>query len=61
MYYESAILINKGKIKEGFELLEKALEKNHRMLKNFLKLFPSVVKHPQVVELILKYRRRKRL
>jgi len=61
MYYESAILINKGKIKDGFELLEKALEKNHRMLKNFLKLFPSVVKHPQVVELILKYRRRKRL
>jgi tetratricopeptide (TPR) repeat protein len=61
IYYESAILISSGKSKEGFLLLEKALELNHRTLKKFLKIFPAAVKHPQVVELILKYKRRKRL
>jgi tetratricopeptide (TPR) repeat protein len=60
-YYESAILINLGKTQEGFLLLEKALETNHRQLKRFLRIFPAAVKHPQVVELILKYKRRKRL
>lgn len=60
-YYESAILISLGKTHEGFLLLEKALEANHRQLKRFLRIFPAAVKHPQVVELILKYKRRKRL
>lgn len=61
LYYESAILICLGRTKEGFLMLERALELNHRTLKSFLKVFPAAVKHPQVVELILKYKRRKRL
>ncbi|MFN5423338.1 MAG: tetratricopeptide repeat protein [bacterium] len=60
-FYQSAILLAMGKIKEGMKLLESSAEKNPRSLKSFLKLYPSSVKHTQVVELILRYKRRRRL
>ena len=60
-FYESAIKIAQGKIKEGVAMLEQALEKSPRFLKHFLKLYPSSIKHPSVVELIIKYKRRRLL
>ena len=60
-FYHSAILLAMGKTKEGMSLLEASAEKNPKYLKSFLKLYPSSVKHTQVVELILRYKRRRRL
>lgn len=60
-YYESAILLSMGKVKTGLEFLESSIEAYPRLLKKFLKLYPSSVKYPQVVELILKNKRRKRI
>ncbi|MEY3432145.1 MAG: hypothetical protein RL131_81 [Bacteroidota bacterium] len=60
-YYRSAILMSVGKLNEGLLLLEQTLEKSPKQLKYFLNLFPSSVKYPQVVELILKFKRRKRI
>jgi tetratricopeptide (TPR) repeat protein len=60
-YYESAILLVTGKVKEGLHLLEKSIEVSSKQLKTFLKLYPAAVKYSQVVELILKFKRRRRL
>lgn len=60
-FYESAILLSKGQTKEGVAVLENSIESNPKQLKHFLRLYPSAVKFPQVVELILKFKRRKRI
>lgn len=60
-YYESAIMLATGKLKEGMQLLEKSIEKSPKQLRTFLKLYPSAVKYNQVVELILKLKRRRKL
>jgi predicted Zn-dependent protease len=60
-FYESAVLLSQGHIKEGISVLEDSIEAHPKQLKQFLKLFPSAVKFPQVVELLLKYKRRKRI
>jgi len=60
-FYQSAVLLMQGNIKEGVAVLEASIEIHPKQLKQFLKLFPSAVQFPQVVELILKYKRRRRL
>lgn len=60
-FYWAAILLALGKNKEGFEALEATLERYPKQLKSFLNLYPSSVKHPQVVELILRFKRRRRI
>jgi tetratricopeptide (TPR) repeat protein len=57
--YKSAILIAQGKIKEGIICLENILSTSPRHLKDFLKLYPASIKYPQVVEVIIKFKRRK--
>lgn len=60
-FYESAVLLSQGHVKEGISVLEDSIEAHPKQLKQFLKLFPSAVKFPQVVELLLKYKRRRRI
>jgi tetratricopeptide (TPR) repeat protein len=60
-YYESAIFLATRKLKDGMQLLEKCIEKSPKQLRNFLKLYPSAVKYNQVVELILRLKRRRKL
>jgi len=57
--YRAAILIAQGKIKEGIVCLENILSSSPKHLKNFMKLYPASIKYPQVVEIIIKYKRRK--
>jgi predicted Zn-dependent protease len=57
--YKSAILIAQGKIKEGITCLENILSSSPRHLKDFLKLYPASIKYPSVVEVIIKFKRRK--
>lgn len=58
-FYKSAIQLAQGKIAEGVILLDHALDKYPKFLKYFLKLYPASIKYPQVVEIIIKYKRRK--
>ena len=58
-FYEAAITLVLGKEKLGLQLLEEALASSPRHLKHFLKLYPASIKYPQVVELIIKFKRRK--
>lgn len=60
-FYESAVLLALGHVKEGIAVLESSLENHPKQLRQFLKLFPSSVQYAQVVELILKHKRRRRL
>lgn len=58
-FYKSAIQLAQGKIAEGVILLDHALDRYPKFLKCFLKLYPASIKYPQVVEIIIKYKRRK--
>jgi tetratricopeptide (TPR) repeat protein len=60
-YYQSAVFLAQNKTSQGFTLLEKTIEAFPKQLKLFLKLYPSAVKFPQVVELLLKSKRRRHL
>jgi tetratricopeptide (TPR) repeat protein len=60
-FYESAVLLAEGKTSLGFNLLDKTIEAYPKQLKLFLKLYPSAVKFPQVVEMLLKSKRRRHL
>lgn len=60
-FYESAVFLAQGKTSLGFTLLEKTIEAFPKQLKLFLKLYPSSVKYPQVVEMLLKSKRRRHI
>lgn len=59
-YYESAILLASGKQQDGLRLLNEVVAAHPKLLKVFLKLYPSAVQFPQVVELILRFKKHKR-
>ncbi len=50
-----------GKSKEGLLQLEKALSKSPKHLKKFVELSPSILQNQQVVDIIAKYKRNKKL
>ncbi len=60
-FFKSAVLLSTSRVKEGLKLLEEAAESNPKHIKTFLRLYPSAVKHPQVVELIIKFKRRRKI
>jgi tetratricopeptide (TPR) repeat protein len=60
-FFKSAVLLSTARIKEGLKLLEEAAESNPKYIKTFLRLYPASVKYPQVVELILKFKRRRKI
>ena len=60
IYYRAAVLFAMGKTKEGLLQLENALSINAKLLKKFVELQPGLLKHPQIVELILKYKKGKK-
>jgi tetratricopeptide (TPR) repeat protein len=59
-YYISAILFAQNKSKEALLYLEKGLAAAPKHLRKFLQLNPSILQHPQVVELVAQYKRGKR-
>lgn len=60
-FFKSAILLSTGRTKAGLTILEAAAELHPKYIKHFLRLYPSSVKLPQVVELILRFKRRRKL
>ncbi|MEO7312356.1 MAG: tetratricopeptide repeat protein [Chitinophagaceae bacterium] len=59
LFYQSAILFAMGKSKEGMLQLENALQVNPKLLKKFIELQPQMLRNPNVVDLIVRYKGKK--
>jgi tetratricopeptide (TPR) repeat protein len=56
LFYKAAILFAVGKSKDALVVLEAALEKYPKMIKQLVDLEPSLLQHQHVVSLIAKYK-----
>ena len=61
IFYLSACLFSLKKSKEAILQLEKAMEKSPRQAKKFIDLNPSILQNAQVVDLIARYKKSKKL
>lgn len=59
LFYKSAILLAMGKTKEALLLLEQAMTLSPRQVKKFVSLDPSVLQHPQVLDLLARFKRKR--
>jgi tetratricopeptide (TPR) repeat protein len=59
LFYKVAILFARNRKKEALLVLENALNRAPRLLKKMLDLAPSLLQHPQVVDLLARYKRSK--
>jgi tetratricopeptide (TPR) repeat protein len=61
LFYHSAILFIIGKSKEGLILLEQAMVASPKLLKKFIDIKPSILQNAQVVDVIARFKRRRRI
>ena len=61
LFYHSAILFIVGKSKEGLLLLEQAMASAPKLLKKFIDIRPSILQNSQVVDIIARFKRRKKI
>jgi tetratricopeptide (TPR) repeat protein len=59
IYYKAAFLFSLGKSKEALTHLEQAVAALPKFVKDFLEMMPHLLKHPQVVDLISRYKKQK--
>ncbi len=59
LFYRSAVAFAEGKSKEAIQLLEIAMSKAPKLIKNFIQLMPRLLQHPQVVDIIARYKKSK--
>lgn len=57
IFYLSVIYFALGKSKEGLLHLEKAMTKSPKLLKKMVDLNPAILQHPQVVDIIARFKR----
>ncbi len=61
LFYYSTALFSSGKTKEGLLKLEQAMEKVPRMLKKFVELNPAILQNNQVVDILARYKKGKKI
>jgi tetratricopeptide (TPR) repeat protein len=61
LFYLSSALFQSGRSKEGLLQLEQAMEKAPKLLKKFVELHPSILQNPQVVDIIARYKKGKKI
>lgn len=61
LFYHSAMLFEIGKTKEALLKLEAAMEKAPRLLKKFIELNPSILQNNQVVDIVARYKKGKKI
>jgi tetratricopeptide (TPR) repeat protein len=61
LFYKSTALFAMGKTKEALLTLEAAMEKAPRMLKKFIELNPSILQNNQVVDLLARYKKGRKI
>lgn len=59
LFYKSMFLFAEGKFKEAALNLENGMTANPKLIKKFIELNPSILQHPQVVEIIARYKKQK--
>jgi tetratricopeptide (TPR) repeat protein len=59
IFYLSAIYFALGKSKEGLLQLDRAMSISPKMVKKFIELNPSLLRHQLVVDIIARYKRNK--
>ncbi len=57
MFYRAAIFFATGKTKQAINQLEQAMATAPKLIKKLLELQPKILQHPQVVDLIARYKR----
>jgi len=61
LFYYSAVLFMGGKFKEGLLQLENAMTKSPKLLKKFVEMNPSILQNPQVIDLIARYKKGRKI
>lgn len=61
LFYYSTILFAQGKSKDALQKLEMAMEKVPRQLKKFIDLNPSILQNNQVVDIVARYKKGKKI
>lgn len=59
LFYRVAIAFSEGRSKEAINLLELAMSKAPKLIKNLIQLMPRILQHPQVVDIIARYKKLK--
>lgn len=57
LFYRSAIFFASGKIKQAITHLEVAMSKAPKLIKKLIELNPKILQHPQVVDLVARYKK----
>jgi tetratricopeptide (TPR) repeat protein len=57
LFYLVAVLQAQGRSKEALLMLESAMGRDARGLRKLMDLAPSILQHPQVVDLVARYKR----
>jgi tetratricopeptide (TPR) repeat protein len=57
LFYQSAIFFASGKVKQAIVQLETAMSKSPKLIKKLIELNPKILQHPQVVDLVARYKR----
>jgi len=61
LFYQSSALFSMGKSKEALLKLEAAMEKSPKFLKKFIELNPSILQNNQVVDIVARYKKGKKI
>ncbi len=61
LFYQSMALFVNGKTKEGLLKLEIAMEKAPKLLKKFIELNPSILQNNQVVDIVARYKKGRKI
>ncbi|MCK9403795.1 MAG: tetratricopeptide repeat protein [Chitinophagaceae bacterium] len=61
LFYYSTILFALGKSKDALQKLELAMEKAPKLLKKFIELNPSILQNNQVVDIVARYKKGKKI
>gem|GEM_PF-3063265 len=61
LFYQSAMLFVMGKSKEALLKLEEAMEKAPRLVKKFIEINPSILQNNQVVDIVARYKKGKKI
>jgi tetratricopeptide (TPR) repeat protein len=59
LFYRAAISFASGKTKQGLLYLETGMSKAPKLIKNLISLNPKLLQHPQVVDIIARYKKSK--
>ena len=58
-YYKALFLLSTGNMKAALLALENAMSENPKLIKKFIELEPQLLKYPQIIQLIARFKKKK--